>query len=238
MKDRADIDRVLDHWFSDGPSRMPDRVVDVVADRIAHQRQRPSWRHLTLRGIHMNGSLRIAAAVAAVLVIGLVGFRLLGTGGGPSVGAPGGSSTTPPSASPAPSSPAPSPSQSAAVGVVGACDLVTADELATALGLSSTVTPDPNVNGNNGDANYCIYRAAGVEVLGTSYRKSGGGPVFDAWKSNAGVKAVSGLGDDAIWDPTQKTLFILKGASLFSIDGGSTPLDRLKAVGAIAVGRM
>ena len=79
MKDRADIDRVLDHWFSDGPSRMPDRVVDIVADRIAHQRQRPSWRRLTWRANHMNGSLRIAAAVAAVLVIGLVGFRLLGT---------------------------------------------------------------------------------------------------------------------------------------------------------------
>src|SRR6478672_9520249 len=237
MKDRADIDRVLDHWFGDGPSRMPDRVLDVVADRIAHQRQRPSWRHLTLRGIHMNGSLRIAAAVAAVIVIGLVGLRLLGTGG-PSVGAPGGSSTTPSSASPASSSPAPSPSSSLAAGVVGACDLVTADELASALGLSSTVTPDPNINGNNGDVNYCIYRSAGTEVLGASYRKSGGGPVFDAWKSNAGVQAVSGLGDAALWDPTQKTLFILKGASVYSIDGGSTPLDRLKAVGAIAVGRM
>ena len=236
MKDRADIDRVLDHWFSDGPSRMPDRVLDVVADRIAHQRQRPSWRHLTLRGIHMNGSLRIAAAVAAVLVIGLVGFRLLGTGGGPSVGVPGGSSTSPSSASPAPSSPA--PSQSLAIGVVRACDLVTADELATALGLSSTVTPDPNISGSNADVNYCIYRASGAEVLGTSYRKSGGGPVFDAYKSNAGVQPVSGLGDEAIWDPTQKTLFILKGASLYSIDGGSTPLDRLKAVGAIAVGRL
>ena len=47
---------------------------------------------------------------------------------------------------------------------------------------------------------------------------------------------MSGLGDEAIWDPTQKTLFILKGASLVFDRGGSTPLARLKAVGAIAVG--
>ena len=239
MNDRADIDRVLDHWFSDGPSQMPDRVVDTVADRIARQRQRPSWRLLIERGTPVNGTLRIAAALAAVLVIGLVGLRFLGIGGGSSVGAPGGSPTAAPSsASSVPSSAAQSPSSSPTVGVAGACDLVTVHEVATALGLSSTVTADPNISGSNGDVNYCRYSSAGAEVLGTSYRKNGGGPVFDAWKSNAGVQPVSGLGDQAIWDPTQKTLFILKGSSLVSIEGGSKPLTILQAVGMFAAGRM
>lgn len=238
MNDRADIDRVLEVWLGDGPSRMPDRVVDIVAARISHQPQRPSWRGLTWRANHMNGSLRIAAVLAAVLVIGLVGFGLFGPRGSESVGAPGGSPTTAPSASPAPSSAAPSPTFD--LGVARACDLVTAAELATALNLSSTVTPDPNISGSNGDVNYCIYRTAGADVLGTSYRKNGGAAVFESWKSNSGVQPVSGLGDEAIWDPTQATLFILKGSSLVSIEGGSTPLtlEVASAVGTIAVTRM
>ncbi len=44
MIDHSDIDGVLQHWFDDGPSTMPDRVVDVVADRISRERQRPARR--------------------------------------------------------------------------------------------------------------------------------------------------------------------------------------------------
>jgi hypothetical protein len=35
MNHRSDTDRLLRHWLADGPSTMPDRVVDVVADRAA-----------------------------------------------------------------------------------------------------------------------------------------------------------------------------------------------------------
>ena len=31
MNERSDMDRVLRHWFADGPSEMPDRVVETVA---------------------------------------------------------------------------------------------------------------------------------------------------------------------------------------------------------------
>ena len=42
MTHDRDIDRLLDHWFADGPTQAPDRVVDVVADRIGRQ---PSGPH-------------------------------------------------------------------------------------------------------------------------------------------------------------------------------------------------
>jgi hypothetical protein len=237
MTEQRDLDRLLDQWFGDGPNEVPDRVLDVVAARIGRQSQRPAWR-IDWRIIHVNRTIGAAAAVAAVIVIGLVGLGLFG-GGGLSVGGPRGNQTAaPPSAPASPSAAAPSPTPE--VGVAVACDLVTADELAAALSLSSTVNPDPNIQGSNGDVNYCVYRAGGREVMGTSYRKDGGGPVFAAWKSNAGVQPVAGLGDEAVWDPTQSILYILKGSRLVSLDGMSTPLtlEAAKAIGAIAADRM
>ena len=44
MTEHTDIDRLLETWFDDGPTAMPDRVVTVVADRIGRQRQRRTWR--------------------------------------------------------------------------------------------------------------------------------------------------------------------------------------------------
>ena len=44
MTQQRDIERLLDHWFADGSSVAPDRVIDVVADRIERQPQRPAWR--------------------------------------------------------------------------------------------------------------------------------------------------------------------------------------------------
>ena len=77
MNERSDMSRVLRHWFDEGPSTMPDRVVDVVADRIGRQRQRPA-RRFDWRPAPMSLNLRIAAAVAAVAALGLVGATLFG----------------------------------------------------------------------------------------------------------------------------------------------------------------
>ena len=38
--ERSDFDRALRTWFEDGPTVMSDRVVDIIADRIARQPQR------------------------------------------------------------------------------------------------------------------------------------------------------------------------------------------------------
>ena len=101
MNERSDIDRVLRRWFDDGPSTMPDRVVDVVADRIARERQRPAgpfpWRVLPV-----NPMLKVGAALAAVLVLAVVGWSLL-PGRSPGVGGPAASST--PTTSPTASQP-------------------------------------------------------------------------------------------------------------------------------------
>ncbi len=53
MNERSEIERALNIWFDDGPTRMPDRVVTVVADRIGSTRQRRRWR-LQRRLLDMN----------------------------------------------------------------------------------------------------------------------------------------------------------------------------------------
>ena len=76
MTHQRDIERVLDHWFTDGPSEAPDRILDVVADRIERQQQRPAWR-LHWRRYTMNPTIKLAAAVLAVAIVAVVGYNLL-----------------------------------------------------------------------------------------------------------------------------------------------------------------
>ena len=92
MNERPDIDRVLGHWFEDGPTAMPDRVVDVVARRIRLRPQRRSWR--LLRRSPMRTPIAYGLAAAAVLVVAVVGFNLLPKS--PSVGGPLATATTAP----------------------------------------------------------------------------------------------------------------------------------------------
>jgi hypothetical protein len=100
MTQQRDIERLLDQWFSDGPTQAPDRVLVAVTDRIERQSQRPAWR-LNRRPIAMNISARIAAAAAAVVAIAIIGYTLLPSSSG--VGGP--SETITPTASPTPSVP-------------------------------------------------------------------------------------------------------------------------------------
>ena len=93
MNQRSDIDRLLQVWMDDGPSVMPDRVIDVVADRIGVQPQRGSWRFL--RRLPMNPLLKLGAAAAAILVVAVIGYNLL-----PRQGGVGGPPTPPPTATP------------------------------------------------------------------------------------------------------------------------------------------
>lgn len=102
MNERSDMDRVLSHWFADGPSEMPDRVVDTVADRIGRQRQRRPWR-LPWRPLDMNSALKIGAAIVAVLVLAVAGWNLLPGRNSAIVGGPAPSPSPSPTASPTPS---------------------------------------------------------------------------------------------------------------------------------------
>jgi hypothetical protein len=76
MTDRSDMDRILQVWMADGPAAIPDRVVDVVAARIAvnHQRRR-AW---PFQGrTNVTTQIKLIAGLAAALVVAVVGFNLL-----------------------------------------------------------------------------------------------------------------------------------------------------------------
>lgn len=75
MNHRSDTGDVLRIWMADGPTTMPDRVVDVVAGRIARQPQRRVWR-LRERPF-MNTYVKLAAGLAAVIVVAVIGWQLL-----------------------------------------------------------------------------------------------------------------------------------------------------------------
>jgi hypothetical protein len=93
--ERSDFDRALRTWFEDGPTVMSDRVVDVIADRIARQPQRRAWR-LPWRLQPMSNTIKLAAGVAAALVVAVVAWQLLpGRGGG--IGSPVSTATAAPS---------------------------------------------------------------------------------------------------------------------------------------------
>ena len=96
-----DIERVLDHWFADGPSVIPDRVMVHALQRVDRTPQR-RLAALLARYRPMSASLRLglaAAAVVAVVVAGMTVFRP----------APGPGATPSPSPTAAPSASTPIP---------------------------------------------------------------------------------------------------------------------------------
>lgn len=105
MTHQRDIERVLDLWLEEGSKVAPDRVIDVVADRIERQRQR-GGRRLFNREPTMNTQLRLAAAVAVIAILGAGAIYLTRPSSTPG---DGGKSPVP-SASPAVSvAPSPTP---------------------------------------------------------------------------------------------------------------------------------
>jgi hypothetical protein len=111
MTSERDIKRVLDHWFTERPTQVADRVLDQVADRIARQPQQRAWRVLR-RDSHVNTNLKALLAIAAVIVVAVAGFAVLQPPSGSNVG---GAVSPPPAASP--TSPA-SPSSAASTSTV------------------------------------------------------------------------------------------------------------------------
>ena len=100
MTRERDIDRILDLWFAERPTEVPDRVLDEVAERIGRRSQQPAW--LTLwRDSHVNTYLKITAAVAAVLIVAVVGWNLLPSSS-PSIGGSGPTAVSTPSPAPTP----------------------------------------------------------------------------------------------------------------------------------------
>lgn len=82
MNRERDLDRLLDQWLGEGLTVAPDRVLDVLADRISHRAQRPAWRFIPWRFVIMTRPVRLAALVA-VLLVAVAGAVLLGGGATP-----------------------------------------------------------------------------------------------------------------------------------------------------------
>jgi hypothetical protein len=87
MKRDLHVDSILDSWFTEGPTDLPDRTIAAIVDAVDQQPVRPGpfWPR---RRIEMN---RVALAVAGVaaLVIGLVGIGLFFGPTGPRIGTAG-----------------------------------------------------------------------------------------------------------------------------------------------------
>jgi hypothetical protein len=103
MSTDRDTTRIVRSWLEEGPTVLPDRVLDAVLDQVPATRQRralwPAWRLLP-----MNTPLRLAGGIAAVAVVAVLGFALLsGPGGLVGTGqTPGPSPTTRPTPVPSP----------------------------------------------------------------------------------------------------------------------------------------
>ncbi len=110
MNRQPDVELVLRAYLADEGDIAPDRILEVVAERIASQPRRLAsrlpWRNT------MNGYLKLVAGLAAALVVGVVGYNLL-----PGFGGSGGQSTPIPSPT-APPSPPNSTSSPAATGPI------------------------------------------------------------------------------------------------------------------------
>jgi hypothetical protein len=114
MNQRSDIDRVLQIWMADGPTAISDRVVDVVAARIGVQRQRRAWPFPGRTNV--TTPMKLIAALAAALVVAVVGYNLL----------PGETGPGSPSTAPSPTA-QPSPTATAAATCDGVVDVPDAD---------------------------------------------------------------------------------------------------------------
>src|SRR5687768_17736547 len=95
MNRTPDVELVLREWLADDGDIAPDRVLEVVADRIARQPRRRASRLLWRP--FMNTQLRLVAGLAAAVIVAVVAWQLLRPAAG--VGSPTSTPLAPPSAS-------------------------------------------------------------------------------------------------------------------------------------------
>ena len=125
MSTDREVTRIVRSWLEEGVTALPDRVLDAVLDQLPATPQRWSWwpaRRLP----QMNTRLRIAAAVAAVVVVALIAINFA-----PKSASVGG----PPAAAPPTAKPSPTPSPIALY--------VGTNETQASLDPGTYVAPDP-----------------------------------------------------------------------------------------------
>src|SRR5262245_7299535 len=103
MTTDQDLDRVLDRWFAQRAVQADGRLIDAVVGPVERQRQLPAWR-ASWRDTHVNGFIKPAVAIAAVLVIAVIGWNVL-PGLSTSFAGPPASPSAPATLSPTPPDP-------------------------------------------------------------------------------------------------------------------------------------
>jgi hypothetical protein len=132
----------------------------------------------------------------------------------------------------------------------GACELISPEEVAGVVGFTVAASAD--------DAATCIFEVPDTNAIAVLVQVARDGAVttFGTFKGNPEAKAVTGLGDEAVWLPGYGAveLHVLKGDALLSLAVGTLSgvpidgfpsdispdklLDLAKKVGAIAVARL
>lgn len=141
------------------------------------------------------------------------------------------------------------PSASAA-GAKSACALLTADEIAEAVGHPVTVDPDPS--GGDPDAgDHCVWTKDGSVAIELSLEPPTTDPARaagayrevrdDAFGSGAAPSAVPGLGDEALYRDFEKVkggaIVVRKGLVVLGISGTQTK-DAIVSLARLAAGRL
>jgi hypothetical protein len=102
VKNKPDIERVLDRWFEEGPTVVPDRVLESALESIDETKQRRLW-DVSGRYSPMSNLAKIAVAGVFVLAVGAVAIVLADRSSHPPVGSasesPGPSASAQPTAS-------------------------------------------------------------------------------------------------------------------------------------------
>jgi hypothetical protein len=104
MNPQNRADQAFESWLDDGPTRMPEHLVDSIVAQLEETHQRKHW---WLPGREqMNRMMVAVGGVAAIALVAAMGFYFLGRGGG----GIGGVTTQPPTLAPTPMvSPSPAP---------------------------------------------------------------------------------------------------------------------------------
>ena len=108
-----------------------------------------------------------------------------------------------------------------------ACDLMSAEEAAGALGLGPL-----KADANEFAPQFCTYSlvSTGEVVISAYLQRTGGSDAWSGLESSMTADPVSGLGEKAMFDPSTNTLFALQGDSILSAyvtTLGLSPADAL-----------
>ena len=106
MTTNKEMERIVRSWLEPGLTTLTDDVLDPVLDQLPATPQRRRWS--ARRIAHMSAFAKFAMAAAAVVVVAIVGYNLLGPPGTSQVGGvpPSPNASTSPSVAPS-GSPAP-----------------------------------------------------------------------------------------------------------------------------------